>query len=189
MAPLADITMMSTEEGVNPEARLFGYPTNKEYPWQAIVIHDSGSFVGDAETLNQYHASLGFGGLAHHFVINNGSVEQDGQIQVGYRWRLQESRGYYLDMGEGGGNATKDQIAQAHAFHRNAIAICLIGDADEKPFTSAQNRELVMLVRQLQKRFGISTEHIVVHVGSGEAGVTPLFSEVQFRQQLVREHD
>ncbi len=180
MAPLAGVTMMSTDAAQGPEDRLFDFPQEKQRPWQSIVIHDSGDAMGDAESLNQLHATVGKGGLAHHFVINNGSIQTDGLIEIGYRWQKQQG-GAYLDRRAARSQEDLDQI---NWFHENGIGICMVGNADEKSFSEAQMRELVWLVRQLQDRFDVPREAVFVQVGSGEADVVPLFADASFKQQL-----
>ncbi len=173
VAPISGLTLQSIEQGnaSRPEQKLFEYDS-EQHPWQAIVIHDSGSLHGSSRTINRVHEQLGRGGLGYHFVINNGSEKADGLIEVGYRWQHQFG-GKYLE-GDG-----------SDWFNRNAIGICLIGDGDRQSLTRSQLRELVWLVQQLQNRFGISKEYVFMEIGSGEDGPSKRFPYAWFRQQLL----
>ncbi len=142
-------------------------------PWQAIVIHHSGSPAGDAETLHRLHVQYGLDGLGYHFVIGNGSGLGDGVIHVGYRWR--------------------QQLPGAHAtgpngewFNRHAIAICLIGNGDAHPFTAKQVQSLERLVSELQERVGIPESGVVLHREIAEVrSPGQFFDEVAFRAALA----
>ncbi len=170
VAPLTGVTLQSIDTTIAPEDRLFDIP--QPLDWQAIIIHDSGTRSGSAQTLSAAHERLGKGGLAHHFVINNGSGEDDGTIEIGFRWKSQFI-GAYLD-GEG-----------ADWFNRHGVGICLIGDGDRGTFTDAQLRELVWLVRELQSRFNIPKQAIYTQIGSEPATSSPRFPDAWFRAQLL----
>ena len=170
--PLPGVTLQSIDRSDAPEERLFDTPT--PLGWQAIVIHDSGSEYGSSESLNRVDEALGKGGLGYHFVVNNGSEERDGLIEVGFRWQRQYIGAYLNGPG-------------SMWFNRHAIGICLIGNGDKQAFTEAQLRELVWLVQRLQKHFGISREAVYLQIGpGGEAGGSgPHFPDAWFRQQLL----
>ena len=170
VAPLTGITLQSVDRATEPAERLFD--TTQAKPWLAIVIHDSGGLTGSSESLNTLHENAGLGGLGYHFVVNNGSGQSDGLIEVGFRWQRQFNGNYV--QGEG-----------ADWFNNNAIGICLVGDADRRSFTEAQLRELVWLVQQLQRKFGIPSDAVFVEVGGGENGPSRLFPYAWFRGQLL----
>jgi hypothetical protein len=172
VAPISGITLQSIDHNqpVQPEEKLFDI--SSPLGWQAIVIHDSGTPEGSSQTINLIHQRMGKGGLGYHFVINNGSMQDDGLIEVGFRWQRQFVGAYLEGVG-------------ANWFNLHAIGICMVGDADDGGFTKAQYRELVWLVQQLQKRFNISREAVFVEVGSGQNGPSQLFPHGWFRQQLL----
>lgn len=173
VAPLSGVTLRSIDDTSSAEAaadRLFETPDALD--WRAIVIHDSGSAIGSSQSINRVHDQLGRGGLGYHFVVNNGSDEVDGLIEVGFRWQRQMIGGYL----EGDGSDW---------YHRHAIGVCLIGNADRSAPTEAQMRELVWLVRQLQARFGIADDRVLVQVGGDPARGSVLFPEATFRDQLA----
>lgn len=173
VAPLSGVSLRSIDDTSAGEAaadRLFQTPDSLD--WRKIVIHDSGSPIGSSQSINRVHDQLGRGGLGYHFVVNNGSDEVDGLIEVGYRWQRQMIGGYLDGPG-------------SDWYHKHAIGICLIGDADRSGPTEAQMRELVWLVRQLQARFGISDDEVRVQVGSDPVRGSVLFPEARFRDQLL----
>lgn len=123
--------------------------------WQAIVIHDSGTPAGDLASIERRHQQAGLAGLGFHFVVGNGQGMDDGAIAVGPRWERQLAgahapRGWRTPVRAGGA-----VVLDAVALNQSAIAICLVGRADRRPFTDRQCREVRALVRQLQVEFGI----------------------------------
>ncbi|QDU34716.1 N-acetylmuramoyl-L-alanine amidase [Poriferisphaera corsica] len=180
LAPLGDVTLMSTEVDVQPEERLFSKEAERQ--WDRIVIHDTRASDGSADSLNAIDAELGKGGLAYHFVVNNGSEKQDGLIEIGYRWQRQES-GAYFDIDDTMTEAVKVNNREFNDF---GIGIAVVGDLDRKPLTDKQMSELIWLVRQLQKQYRIPQDRVFVQVGSGQFSNTSLFREVHFRQQLFK---
>ncbi len=140
--------------------------------WEAIVIHDSGNMVGNAKQIDASHKRMGFGGLGYHFVITNGDGGKDGDLERGYRWKMQFS-----------GKHTRGRLATWYNDH--AIGICLIGDGDRRSPTQAQLDRLAVVVRQLQERFGIPRQNVIVNYGvqSGRQG-SHLFPMADFTQQL-----
>ena len=167
--PISGVRLQAVEQETDRAGKLFD--TARPWPWQAIVIHDSGSAVGSSLTIHQAHENLGRGGLGYHFVINNGSLAEDGQIDVGFRWQRQYP-GFYVE-GKG-----------SDWYNRNAIGICLIGDADHQAFTDAQYRQLVWLVKQLQQHYGIPRQAVHVCLGSDPSQPEANFSYTLFSQQI-----
>tara|TARA_R110002111_G_scaffold8941_2_gene31636 strand:- start:48 stop:641 length:594 start_codon:yes stop_codon:yes gene_type:complete len=151
----------------NPKDKLFSTQA-VQVPWKSIVIHDSRTPEGSANTLHQIHQQLGRGGLGYHFVIDNGPAEDNGKIEVGFRWSSQ---------------APGDFFDAKTATWPDAIGICLIGDGDQGRFTEAQLRKVVWLVQHLQQRYGISKDSIYAQIGSKTAASS--FPDAWFRQQLL----
>jgi hypothetical protein len=123
--------------------------------WRAIVIHDSGTPAGDLRSIERRHQQAGLAGLGFHFVVGNGQGMDDGAIAVGPRWERQlagahAARGWRTPPGAGT-SASLD----AAALNQSAIAVCLVGRADRRPFTDRQCREARALVRRLQEEFAI----------------------------------
>jgi hypothetical protein len=152
------------------------FKTRRDIPqqrWQAIVIHHSGTVVGNPGTIDAQHKSLGLDGLGFHFVIGNGSGYGDGDIEVGYRW-LDQLPGAHV-----GGE-------HAEWFNRNAIGICLVGDGRRRPFTEQQTRRLVQIVSALAERLEIPADRIYLHSDLAPTDSPGrLFPEAAFREQLA----
>lgn len=177
VAPPAGPQLMNTSEIPSGSSQIFDTSTTLA-PWQAIVIHDSASKSGSAETINRIHERANRGGLGYHFVINNGTRQPDGMIEVGFRWQRQFV-GAYLD-------SSIDESGAANWFNRNAIGVCMIGNAEEGAFTDDQMRELAWLVRSLQERFNIPADRVFVAVGSSAEPNAPHFPYASFQQQLLQ---
>ena len=171
--PLGGVTLLSIDNNAaeRPEDKLINALAVPAHPWRAIVVHDSRTQSGSYDAIDKAHRRAGKDGCGYHLVINNGTGEEDGRIQVGYRWKYQEPGDYLV-----GPNASW--------YHEQAIGVCLVGDADRGSFTESQLRELTWVVRQLQHQFQIPAEYVFVDVGS-EDGESAGFSESNFRQSLV----
>lgn len=171
--PIAGVTLLSIERTPTdrPEDKLFD---TAEAPrdWRAIVIHDSRTLSGSYDAIEKAHRKTGKDGCGYHLVVNNGTGADDGRIEVGYRWKFQEPGDYLVG-------------ANADWYHDKAIGICIVGDADEQPFTDAQIRELTWLTRQIQQQYNIPAEYVFVDVGTESGAVSRNFSASRFRSALV----
>jgi hypothetical protein len=122
--------------------------------WRYVVIHHSDSDRGGAEAIRRYHMQgRGWKDLGYDFVIGNGSLTGDGEIEVGGRWERQED-GAHAGIAE---------------FNKHGIGICIVGDLQEHPPTPAQMRSLARLVKFLCARYGIPMDRDHV-IGHGETG-------------------
>lgn len=142
--------------------------------WKAIVVHHSGSPAGDVESIERQHLSFGYASLGYHFVIGNGHGLGDGAVFVGPRWNRQQAGAHVAGR-------------RSEWMNQHAIAICLVGNGDRRPFTERQLRELVGLVRRLQETLEIPGS--AVHLHSDLAQVTSpgrLFPAAAFESQLRR---
>lgn len=174
--PLSGVTLMSIERTATarPEDKLFATEEAAQ-GWQVIVIHDSQHATGSYDTIDKAHLQAGKTGCGYHFVINNGSAQQeDGRIEVGYRWKYQQAGDFF----EG---------PEADAFNQRfkTIGICLVGDLDAAAMTPAQERELLWLVGQLSERYGIPADRVFVDVGRDGDGVGTHFPYARFRAELT----
>jgi len=126
--------------------------------WPYIVLHHSADAVGDAAAFDTLHRrKRGWArGLGYDFVIGNGSLSGDGEIEAGHRWRRQ------LDGAH----------CKAGDMNRKAIGICFVGnfDGDRGP-TAAQVHSGIALVRHLSARFDIPPESVLGH-GEVQGGNT-----------------
>ncbi len=117
--------------------------------WRYLVIHHSGSSVGNVAMIQAEHLRRGMeNGMAYHFLIGNGSAGLgDGEIAEGRRWKYQLQ----------GGHAHQDSLNQT------GIGICLVGNFNRAAPTAAQWRALARLVVDLQREFNIADDHIHGH--------------------------
>jgi len=169
--PRAGVALQSVDhqdgQAAEPQQKLFETQA-PEVMWNSIVIHDSRTPQGSAETVHHIHQKLGRDGLGYHFVLDNGPGADDGKIEVGFRWSNQAS-GHFFDT-----NAVQ---------WPDSIGICLIGDGDGDGFSESQLEQLVWLVNQLQHRYGIPKSGIYAQIGTSTTGSR--FPEAWFRQQLL----
>jgi len=122
------------------------YPSNK---WKYIIIHHSGSEMGDSLSFDKYHLSKGWlNGVGYHFVIDNGTDSRcDGQIEVSPRW-LKQLNGSHC---------------KADHMNERAIGICLVGNFNRDHLSSRQLESLTYLVKTLKTYYRIPDDHIMGH--------------------------
>ena len=124
-------------------------PSNKSDRWTCIVIHHSATEEGNAERFDRMHRGKGWDELGYHFVIGNGSGSDDGQVEVGSRWKNQK---------HGAHCKTPDEY-----YNQHGIGICLVGNFDAGPPGKAQMRSLERLVRFLGREFDIPASRVYTH--------------------------
>lgn len=153
-----------------PESWLPSGPRNG---WQWIVIHHSATPGGSAGTFDRMHRSKGWDELGYHFVIGNGTLSRDGEIEVGSRWPKQKY---------GAHTSTPD-----NRYNEQGIGICLVGDFQIDRPSPAQTRSVAKLVGYLMKTYGIPASRVVGH---GEAKPTECpgrnMSVVEIRRMATR---
>jgi hypothetical protein len=110
--------------------------------WKYIFIHHSATSSGNANTLAQPQT-----GLCDHFVIGNGVGCQDGEIQVGPRWNLQQPPA---------------PAAGLDHIEPSCISICVVGDFDHSMPTPTQLRRLAQLVSTLQSQLRIGSRDVIL---------------------------
>lgn len=170
--PTAGVALQSIDRGIEdakPQDKLFE-TSAQEVRWGSIVIHDSRTPQGSAQTMHHIHQKLGRGGLGYHFVIDNGPGSDDGKIEVGFRWSGQ-APGAFFDPNT--------------ANWPDSIGVCLIGDGEDDRFSEAQLSQLVWLVQQLQQRYSISKSNVYAQIGASTA--SSRFPDAWFRQQLLNQ--
>lgn len=127
-------------------------PQGLSRPWRYIVIHHQAAARGDASLIHQVHLRRGMDGLGYHFVVGNGTLSGDGEVEVGYRWVAQIH-----------GAHARVNPADANIWNRFGIGICLVGDFRKTEPTEAQIDALVRLVRRLRFAYGIPADRVVPH--------------------------
>ncbi len=108
--------------------------------WRYITLHHSATLEGNAECFDRNHRGRRMGGLFYHFVIGNGTLSGDGEIEVGWRWRKQEEVNRPYD-----------------------IQICLVGNFNKEAVSTAQFDTLVKLINVLRKQYSIPLRSIRKH--------------------------
>jgi LysM repeat protein len=103
--------------------------------WQHIVAHHSAIEAGNAEIYGRAHRRRGMAhGLAYHFVIGCGRDSEDGQIEVGPRWREQLRGGHVRNA----------------LVNDTGIGICLVGNLQNRSPTRRQLASFIQLVDYLR---------------------------------------
>jgi len=117
-------------------------------PWQWIVVHHTAAEHASLEGIDRYHRNH-FGdplGAEYHFVINNGKRKAMGLVEPA-RWRHQE--------------------LAAHLFHPErapeSLALCLIGNFEERAVPEAMSDALAVLTRSLMDALEIPVSRVTSH--------------------------
>ncbi len=146
--PLA--LLLNTHRAIDIDIEALSRTDVAEKDWKYIVIHHSATPDGSAEVFDDFHRNRrGWkNGLGYHFVIGNGTLSEDGEIEVGNRWIK--------------------QLSGAHAgdryFNRKGIGICLVGNFDENEGpTERQLDSLEQMVRHLCERYDIPISRVIMH--------------------------
>lgn len=172
--PLTNVTAFSLSAAFTPIQQIFEtrVPVDSSR-WKSIVIHQTGSTTGSAQTIAQSSRKTGLNGLGYHFVINNGRGAPDGRIQVSQCWVEQKPEGYY-------------PFGQAGTSAASAIRICLIADFSTSGPSSTQMRQLQSLLRSIQQHCRIPSRKISL-AGSMVAGTSQwrFFPLNELRESLL----
>ncbi len=167
--PLMEVTAFSLSAAFNPISQI--YQTRVPVAgtrWNYVVIHQSGSVEGNAQTIAEEGMRQRRGDAGHHFVINNGRGAPDGRIQVSQVWVEQKS-----------GARRREGLA---------INVCLVGDFGRRGPGKTQMSQLLALVRSLQQRCGIPAGNICLanfrDIGLGQWRMFPL---KELRENLLTE--
>jgi hypothetical protein len=119
-------------------------------PWKWIVVHHSDDVCGCCSKYDACHRAKGWDECGYHFVIGNGSMTGDGQVEVTTRWPVQK---------HGAHAKTPD-----NRFNDFGIGIVLVGDFEKGPGPStAQYAALLRLTRWLMARYDISPDRVMRH--------------------------
>ncbi|MFC2140481.1 peptidoglycan recognition family protein [Candidatus Auribacterota bacterium] len=113
------------------------------------MIHHSATRQGSARHFERYHKKRGMkNGLAYHFVINNGtSGREDGELEIGSRWKKQ------LD----GGHCKQRWV------NHHGIGICLVGNFSKQKVTKKQFKTLYKLCQLLMDQYQIPVANVIGH--------------------------
>ncbi len=108
--------------------------------WKTITLHHSATRQGSAKLFDRDHTRRHMGGLFYHFVLGNGTYTDDGEVEVGWRWKRQIKANRPYD-----------------------IQICLVGDFNKQQVSEAQFASLVTLIELLMDQYHISPNAIRKH--------------------------
>ncbi len=129
-------------------ADLFAAAEAPRRRWQGIVVHHSAAEYATLEGIDRYHRNH-FGdplGAEYHFVVNNGKKRPPGLVEPA-RWRYQE--------------------LAAHLFHPErapeSLAVCLIGNFEERHVPSDMMDGLASLCRALMAELSIPLDRVTTH--------------------------
>jgi hypothetical protein len=155
-------------------------PKETEHHWSAIIIHHSATDKGNTAYFDKEHkgrlddSGEAWIGVGYDFVIGNGTLSGDGEVEPTFRW-AQQLVGAHCKTADNWAN-------------RYGIGIVLVGNFDYSLPTSSQMESLTQLVRYLQKRYNIPTEDIYGHGSAPGAHATDcpgkLFPMAKFKQRL-----
>ena len=120
--------------------------------WDYIVIHHSATTSGDAKSIDRLHRNQDFDGIGYHFVINNGTHQRDGLIEVGYRWKNQQH-----------GAHCRVDPSDDNYWNEHGIGICLIGNFEHRAPSRQQMSELYRLVGYLMQQYNIPADKVIAH--------------------------
>ena len=116
--------------------------------WKWIVVHHTAASSSSLERIDRFHRKK-FNdplGIEYHFLIGNGRAKPEGWIENA-RWRHQE--------------------LAIHLFHPerapSAIAICLVGNFEERRPARMQMDALTSLTQTLMKGLGVDADHVTTH--------------------------
>ena len=108
--------------------------------WRYITLHHSATLEGNAEVFDRNHRKRRMGGLFYHFVIGNGTGSQDGEVEIGWRWRR-----------------------QVEVDRPRDTQICLVGNFNRQEVSQAQFNSLVKLLKVLTQQYSIPIYNIRKH--------------------------
>ncbi len=119
--------------------------------WNEIIIEDSGQPHGSVESITRNAQAHGSQGFPQHFLIGNGNGMGDGDLHLSYRWNNQQIAQPIKIL--------TSQSDQADA-HDGAVRICLVGNLENRPFTTSQLDRLAALIAGLQQELNIPITHV-----------------------------
>jgi len=127
-------------------------PDSQSVAWKKIVIHHAAAEHGSAAIIHLMHKNRAFDGLGYDFVIGNGTGSDDGEVEVGYRWKRQLV-----------GAHARVHPADDNWWNRYAIGIVLVGDFTKRAPSRRQMAALVRLTRSLMDEYGLDVSDVVPH--------------------------
>ena len=119
----------------------------REMRWRYIVIHHTGSDIGNLEFYRKIHSER-WGDIAYHIIINNGTDNTAvGQIEYSQRWINRQN--HY---------STKKTY-----LNYFGIAIALVGDFESHPLPPIQKQVFIRFLKNLMQEYNIPPERVIGH--------------------------
>lgn len=111
---------------------------------KSLVIHHSATETGCSSVFRALHRAVnGWVDIGYHFVIGNGTLSEDGEIESGRPvWAVG---------------------AHAREHNNNSIGICLVGNFNLFSPTEKQRDSLTVLLKELLAENGLSRADIILH--------------------------
>lgn len=110
----------------------------------SLIIHHSATTTGCSKVFRAFHRAInGWVDIGYHFVIGNGSLSEDGEVEEG---RPQWAVG-----------------AHAREHNEDTIGICLVGSFSDTYPTEDQMKSLGMLLKSLLSEYDLSSSSIILH--------------------------
>jgi N-acetyl-anhydromuramyl-L-alanine amidase AmpD len=134
-----------TEDEVAEKARPLENPGSSQMKQiSGIVVHHSATETGNAACFRVLHRVVnGWNDVGYHFVIGNGSLSADGEVEYG--------------------RVLPFQGAHAKGANEYSVGICLVGNFNRTVPTAAQMDSLGILLRRLAVRYSIDRDFITIH--------------------------
>ena len=127
------------------------YVTSAYRKWQWIVLHHSAGERGDLASFDEFHRNVrGWDEAGYHFVIGNGSLSGDGQVEVGPRWTKQK-------------HGAHCKVPGRPEYNELGIGICVVGHFEDHRPSAAQIASARALVALLSYWFSIPPSRIRGH--------------------------
>jgi len=150
-------------------------PARHARSWSRIVVHHTATKRDCCAHIDLAHRRRGWDqGCGYHFVIGNGTMSGNGETEVGRRWVHQIHGAHTRITGD-----------RTNFWNENGIGVVVVGNFEQQRVSDEQLGALVDLVRKLQARFGISSDHVVRH-GEVDATMCPgaYFPWAEFKRRL-----
>ncbi len=110
----------------------------------SLVVHHSATATGNARVFRALHRAVnGWADIGYHFVIGNGTLSADGEIEPGRPlWAVG---------------------AHAREHNSDSIGICLVGNFCQTSPTRKQMASLTDLLTKLLEDFSLTRSEILLH--------------------------
>lgn len=109
-----------------------------------IVLHHSATVDGSVMVFRSLHRAVnGWLDVGYHYIIGNGTLSGDGEIEVGRpEWAVG---------------------AHARGHNDSSLGVCLVGDLTKRTPTTAQTDALRLLLAELLQRYGLHPGDVKQH--------------------------